>query len=74
MKSTGLRATHGGVIVPRDVIMDILNLYQKMEEVMATLEIMADQNTLKSIKKSKEQISKKQFLDADIHTIENTLG
>lgn len=58
--------TKEGVLIPEELFKEMLSAYVKMEQVLATLETLADKDALKTIKKSREQVSKGEYVECSI--------
>jgi len=63
-----------GIVIPTEMFKKILSTYYTMEQIMATLETMADKETMKAIKKSKQEIKKGEFVECEIHEVNKVLS
>jgi hypothetical protein len=63
---TKVKMTKEGVLIPEELFKEMLSAYVKMEQVLATLETLADKDALKTIKKSREQVSKGEYVECSI--------
>jgi hypothetical protein len=70
---TKVKMTKEGVLIPEELFKEMLSAYVKMEQVLATLETLADKDALKTIKKSREQVSKGEYVECSIDELENVL-
>jgi hypothetical protein len=64
--ATKVKMTKEGVLIPEELFKEMLSAYVKMEQVLATLETLADKDALKTIKKSREQVSKGEYVECSI--------
>jgi len=62
------------VVIPKDVLNQILDAFEKMESAMSTLEILAGEDTMKSIEKSRKDIKNGHFVDGSVHDLEKVLA
>ncbi len=74
MTAIGLETKHDTVTIPVDLFEDMMSSYQKMEQIMSTLEVLLDQKAMDSIKKSKEDIEKGNFVDCSLDEIDGVLA
>ncbi len=74
MTAIGLETKHDTVTIPVDLFEDMMSSYQKMEQIMSTLEVLLDQKAMDSIKKSKEDIEKGNFVDCSLDEIDGLLA
>ncbi len=64
----------GDVVIPKEVLNQILDAFEKMEAAMSTLEILADEDTMKSIENSRKDIKHGHFVDGSVHDLEKVLA
>ena len=62
------------VVIPKETLNQILDAFEKMESAMSTLEILADEDTMKSIEKSRKDIKNGHFVDGSVHDLEKVLA
>ncbi len=62
-----------GVFVPRKMMMDMLKAYYKMEQAIASMEIMMDTDTMKNIKKSKKEVREGKSVRCSIDELDSVL-
>ena len=65
---------HDTITIPKDLFEDMLSSYHKMEQIMATLEVSLDKETMDSIKRSKEDMANGDFLDCSFDEIDDVLA
>ena len=58
---------------PEDVFGEMMDTYFRMEQVLATIEILADDEALKAVKKSREEIVKGEYDECLIEDLEKVL-
>lgn len=63
-----------GILIPTEMFKKMLNTYYTMEQIIATLETMADKETMKAIKKSKQEIQKGKFVECEIDEVSKVLS
>lgn len=68
-----MKVTKDGVVIPEDLFREMVGTYVKVEQILATLETLADKKTLKSIEESKKQVAKGEFVDCSINDLEKVL-
>jgi uncharacterized protein YlbG (UPF0298 family) len=68
-----VKVTKDGVVIPEDLFREMVGTYVKVEQILATLETLADKKTLKSIEESKKQVAKGEFVDCSINDLEKVL-
>jgi len=51
----------------------MVGTYVEMEQILATLETLADEETLKAIKKSKKQVAKCEYVECSVNDLEKVL-
>ena len=68
-----VKATKDGIVIPEDLFREMVGTYVKVEQILATLETLADKETLKSIEESKKQVAKGEFVDCSINDLEKVL-
>jgi len=64
----------GEVVIPKEALNQILDAFEKKEAAMSTLEILADEDTMKSIEKSRKDIKQGHFVDGSVHDLEKVLA
>lgn len=70
---SGLKKTKKGIIVPEEMVEGILSTYHEMERYLTTLEILADEDALASVVKSRKEINNGDYVDASAQEIDNIL-
>ena len=62
-----------GIVIPKKLFKEIIGTYIKMEQILATLETLADKETLKAIEESKKQMAKGEYVECSINDLEKVL-
>jgi uncharacterized protein YlbG (UPF0298 family) len=62
-----------GIVIPKKLFKEMVGTYIKMEQIIATLETLADEETLKAIEESKKQVAKGEYVECSIHDLEKVL-
>ena len=62
-----------GVVIPEAFFKEMVGTYIKLEQILATLETLADEETLKVIEESKKQVAKGEHLECSINDLEKVL-
>jgi hypothetical protein len=62
-----------GMVIPKELFMEMVGTYVKMEQILATVESLADEETLKSIEEGKKQVSKGEYVECSINDLEKFL-
>ena len=70
---TKFKVTKEGILIPEALFKEMLGTYVKMEQILETLETLADEDALKTIEKSKEQVAKGEFVECSINDLEKVL-
>ena len=70
---TKFKVTKEGILIPEALFKEMLGTYVKMEQILETLETLADEDALKIIEKSKEQVAKGEFVECSINDLEKVL-
>jgi hypothetical protein len=62
-----------GIVIPKKLFREIVGTYIKMEQILATLETLADKETLTAIEESKKQVAKGEYVECSINDLEKVL-
>jgi hypothetical protein len=62
-----------GVLIPEELFKEMMSAYVKMEQVVATLETLADEETLETIEKSRKEVAKGEYVECSISDLEKVL-
>lgn len=69
-----VKVTKEGVVIPEEVFREMVSVYVRMEQVLATLETLADKRALKAIEKSREEVAKGKYVECSAEDLERVLG
>jgi len=62
-----------GIVIPKKLFKEMVGTYIKMEQIHATLETLADKETLTAIEESKKQVAKGEYVECSINDLEKVL-
>jgi hypothetical protein len=68
-----VKVTREGILISEDLFREMLSAYIRIEQVLATLETLADKEALKTTEKSREEIAKGEYLECSIDVLERVL-
>jgi hypothetical protein len=68
-----VKATKEGILIPEELFKEMISAYVKVEQILATLETLADEETLKTIEKSREEVAKGEYVECSINELETVL-
>ena len=68
-----VKVTGKGILIPEELFKEIMSAYVKMEQVLATLETLADEEALKTIAKSREEVAKGEYVECSMDDLEKVL-
>ena len=68
-----VKVTGKGILIPEELFKEIMSAYVKMEQVLATLETLADEEALKTIAKSREEVAKGEYVECAMDDLERVL-
>ena len=74
MTAIAHETNHDTITIPKDLFEDMLSSYYKMEQIMATLEVSLDKDTMDSIKRSKADMENGDFVDCSFDEINDLLA
>ncbi len=70
---TKVKVTKEGILIPEELFKQMLGIYVRMEQILETLETLADKEALKAIEKSREQIAKGEFVECSADDLKKAL-
>ena len=73
MVDVKVKVTREGVLIPEELFREMMSAYVKMEQVLATLETLADEEALKTIAKSREEVAKGEYVECSMEDLERVL-
>jgi len=62
-----------GIVIPKKLFKEMVGTYIKIEQILATLETLADKETLKAIEESKKQVAKGEYVEWSVNDLEKVL-
>jgi len=68
-----VKVTKEGILVPEQLFREMIGTYVKMEQILATLEELADPEALKAIEKSKKQLAEGEYVECSMNDLEKVL-
>lgn len=68
-----VEVTRKGVLIPEELFREMMGAYVKMEQVLATLETLADKEALKAIEKSRKDVAEGEYVECSIDDLERVL-
>jgi hypothetical protein len=68
-----VRVTREGVLIPEELFREMMSAYVKVEQVLATLETLADEEALKTIEKSREKVARGEYVECSTDDLEKVL-
>ena len=68
-----VKVTREGVLIPEELFREMMSVYVKVEQVLATLETLADEEALKTMEKSREKVAKGEYVECSIDDLEKVL-
>jgi hypothetical protein len=73
MVDAKVKVTGEGVYIPEELFKEMISAYVKVEQVLATLETLEDEEALKTIEKSREEVAKGEYVECSIDDLERVL-
>lgn len=71
--SVKVKVTRDGILIPEELFKEMMSAYVKVEQVLATLETLADEEALKAIEKSREEVVKGEYVECSIDDLRKVL-
>lgn len=68
-----VRVTREGILIPEELFREMISAYVKVEQILATLETLADEEALKTIEKSREEVARSEYVECSIDDLESVL-
>jgi hypothetical protein len=66
-----VRVSREGVLVPEELFREMIRAYVKMEQGLVTLETLADEEALKAIEESREEVARGEYVEYSIDNLES---
>jgi len=68
-----VKVTREGILIPEELFKEMLSTYIKVEQILATLETLADEEALKTIEKSREEVAKGEYVECSVNDLGKVL-
>ncbi|MEM3382604.1 MAG: hypothetical protein QW698_00960 [Nitrososphaerales archaeon] len=68
-----VKVTKDGVLIPEELLKEMMSTYLKVEQILATLDTIIDKEALKAIEKSREEVAKGEYVECSIDDLEKVL-
>jgi hypothetical protein len=68
-----VKVTREGIIIPEELFKEMMSAYVKVEQILATLETLADEEALRTIERSREEVVKGKYVECSINDLEKVL-
>jgi len=68
-----VKVSREGVLIPEELFREMMGAYVKMEQVLATLETLADKEALKAIEESRQEVARGEYVECSIDDLERVL-
>jgi len=68
-----VRVTREGILIPEELFKEMMSAYVKVEQILATLETIADEEALKTIERSRKEVAKGEYVECSINDLEKVL-
>jgi len=59
--------------IPRKIVEEIYDTHERIDQILETLEVLMDEETLKRLKKGEEELKTGDYIDAEPEEIEKLL-
>jgi hypothetical protein len=67
--SVKVKVTRDGILIPEELFREMMSAYVKVEQVLATLETLADEEALKAIERSREEVAKGEYVECSVNDL-----
>lgn len=71
--SVKVKVTREGILISEELFKEMMSAYVKVEQILATLETLADKEVLKTIERSREEVAKGEYVECSINDLEKVL-
>ena len=68
-----VKVTGKGILIPEELFKEMMSAYVKVEQILATLETLADEEALKTIERSREEVAKGEYVECSMDDLEKVL-
>ena len=66
-----VKVSRKGVLIPEELFREMMGAYVKMEQVLATLETLADEEALKAIEETREEVARVEYVEYSIDNLKS---
>jgi hypothetical protein len=73
VSSVSIKVTRKGVFIPEELFKEMIDAFTRLEQVLATLETLADEDTLEIIEKSREEVAEGRYIECSIEDLKRVL-
>ncbi len=73
MVNVKVKVSRKGVLIPEELFREMMGAYVKMEQVLATLETLADKEALKAIEESRQEVARGEYVECSVDDLERVL-
>lgn len=73
MVNVKVKVSREGVLIPEMLFREMMGAYVKMEQVLATLETLADEEALKAIEESRKDVARGEYVECSVDDLERVL-
>ena len=71
--SVKVKVTREGILIPEELFKEMMSAYVKVEQILATLETLADEEALKTIERSREEVAKGEYVECSVNDLKKVL-
>jgi PHD/YefM family antitoxin component YafN of YafNO toxin-antitoxin module len=68
-----VKVSKEGVLIPEELFREMMGAYVRMEQVLATLETLADKEALKAIEESRQEVARGEYVECSVDDLERVL-
>ena len=69
-----VRVTDEGILVPMELFREMVSAYVRVEQILATLETLADEGALKAIEESRKEVARCDCVDCEVDDLKKVFG
>lgn len=73
MVNVKVRVSREGVLIPEELFREMMGAYVNVEQVLATLETLADEEALRAIEKSRKDVAEGEYVECSMDDLERVL-
>jgi len=68
-----VKVSREGVLIPEMLFGEMMGAYVKVEQVLAALETLADEEALKAVEESREEVARGEYVECSVGDLERVL-